>query len=50
MGKEDYKVVTHNLDVGPEAPVVRSFEFQLNSWDVCGLVMFPGSEVNEVNF
>jgi hypothetical protein len=49
MGKENYKVVTHNLDVGPEEPIVPSFEFQLNLWDVCGLVTFPGSEVNDMN-
>jgi hypothetical protein len=50
MGKENYKVVTHNLDVGPEGPIVLSFEFQLNLWGVCELVTFPGSEVNRMNF
>jgi hypothetical protein len=50
MGKENYKVVTHNLDVGPEGPIVLSFEFQLNLWDVCGLVTFPSSEVNDMKF
>lgn len=50
MGEENYKVVAHNLDVDPEGPVVLSLEFQLNRWDVCGLVTFPGSEVVEMNF
>jgi hypothetical protein len=50
MGNENYKVVTHNLDVSPEGPIVLSFEFQLNLWDVCGLMTFPGSEVNDMNF
>ena len=50
MGKENYKVVTHNLDVGPEGPIVLSFEFKLYLWGVCGLVTFPGSEVKCMDF
>ena len=50
MGKENYKVVTHNLHMSPEGPIVLSFEFQLNLCDVCGLVTFPGSEVNDMDF
>lgn len=49
MGKENYKVVAHNLNVSPEGPIVLSCEFQLNLWDVCGLVTFPRSEVNDMN-
>ncbi len=50
MGKENHQVVAHNLDVGPEGLVVLSLEFQLNRWDVCGLVTFPSSEVKDMNF
>jgi hypothetical protein len=50
MGKENYNVAAHNLDVGPKGPVVLSLEFQQNRWNICGLVTFPSSEVNEMNF
>lgn len=50
MGKENYKVVAHNLDVGPKGPVVLSSEFQLNYRDGCGFMTFPGNEVDEMNF
>ena len=50
MGKENYKVVAHDLDVSPEGPIVLSFELQLDRWDICGLMAFPGSEVNEMDF
>lgn len=50
MGKENYNVVTHNLDAGPEGLVVLSFESQQNRWNVCSIVTFPRSEVNEMNF
>jgi hypothetical protein len=50
MSKENYKIVTHNFDMGPEESIVLSFEIQLNRWDVCRLVTFPSNEVNETDF
>ena len=49
MGKEHDEVLAHNLDASLEFLVVLSFELQLNYWDVCGLVTFSVSKVQEVN-
>ena len=49
MGKENDEVLAHNLDASLEVVIVLSFKLQLNHWNVCGLVTFSVSKVQEVN-